>query len=313
MFTIISYVPTALCVDLITPLQFSSPKLRFHAGKIASGRPLVEPDLPPLPGSPSDWYVAQWQQTSYLHAHDATGSPKTGWKFSSPDTNTSLTIAPSPQGAGYIYSMFEKNGLLTEGGGSNIFLSTDANSQKNDFGSPIILSTKLRLTQASVKYTNIDAQSSGAVQAMAFIGLGLMFIKPDASQHHFVFMQIPISISRSTPSGPGVFCRIVNGQPNLIYAPENLKLPFAAESSFIPFRYNVSAFLLDMVSHPYPCGDQLEGWTPEERILKNWHFTGLYTGLEVQNRDFRKSSTTHVPQGEASLGLSFSELSVVQN
>ena len=298
--------------DLIVPLQSAPPRLRFHAGGIGpDAKPSLLSTLPGIPGPVSSWYVAQWQQASYLlpdamHTLDAGG--RRSWSFMTPDRHSSLLLHPLH--GGHAYTLYERDGLLTEGGGANLFLATNSLPVATNFSSPIELSIRTRVTHAEISYDTVEASGSGAVLAMAFVGLGLMFRDPSAhAGDRFVFMQLPIVGSMSRHPGPGIMCTLAGDEPKLLYAPEADPVAFRPDAADRERRYDLTGLVKEMTAEPYPCGGRIMGWPAVQRDPAHWHLTGLYVGLETQNRDGRRGAEAR-PQGHAALGLDISALSI---
>ena len=299
-------------VDLVVPLQHAPPRLRFHIGEVGrDGQPLLLPALPVIPGPASSWYVAQWQQDSFLMPQRMRTSHLVNvaqWRFDAPDSHSSLVIDQTSDG--YAYTLSERDGKLTAGGGANLFLATQILVQPSDFAAPVELRLQTRLLDAAISYETQSAEATGAVQAMAFIGLGLMFHGSELNTDRFVFMQIPITVSRLVPPGPSTMCGLVNGKPNLLYAAGTMWSPFRPQTSVHERHYNLSALVHTMLSKPYPCAGRLLNWPVAQQNPAAWHLTGLYVGLEVQNRDIRLGASTSAPQGHAYVALQITALSV---
>jgi hypothetical protein len=134
--------------DVIPPLATQSPRLRFHLGEIVGNQPLISPILPNMPDLPSPWYVCQWGQRSYVQPTliadtDHTGDvwrddPKFGrptYAFAAPDGHATVRIF-GHLGA-WTYELAQSGGILTEGGGSNLFLAADATDPRATFDRPI--------------------------------------------------------------------------------------------------------------------------------------------------------------------------------
>ncbi|MBE7212465.1 MAG: hypothetical protein INR65_15705 [Gluconacetobacter diazotrophicus] len=303
--------------DLVTPLQQASPRMRFHAGGIdpATNQPLVLPALPDIPGAASDWYVAQWQQKNYLDAGMAHALPRgAGWSFATADGHSSVQINRADDPLGIGYHLFERGGILTSGGGSNLFLTAPLRTAlpAASYGNPVQLRIGTRIEDAFVRYDTPTAKESGAVLAMAFVGTGALFLPPpgstDAAQ--FVFVQVPVTVSKAVPSGPGIICSVAGNQPLLLYAPPMASLAFRADGRIQTEVVDMQDVIRGMVSRPYPCGGRSMGWSAAKTDVRNWYFTGLYAGLKVQDTDTRAGSVSPAPQGRAELGLEVTELSV---
>jgi len=310
--------------DVVSLLGEKPERLRFHLGDVEAGRPKIDASLPNMPGDASSWYVAQWQHREYLHASDLLvdrtvegDRRRPAYVFGTPDRQTRLVIRRKPAGSGYVYNLLERGGHLTEGGGSNLFLAAPVISDTATFDRPVTLSIDTRVTAARVSYDVPTARADGAVLAMAFIGLGVMYRDPVDGRQQFVFMQIPLTASREPTRAAGVMCSLNQGKPQLLYstaAGDRAKfLPFRPDTGGLhTLRHDVSALVAGMLAQPYPCGGRTFTWSTEERRLERWRLTGLYVGLEVQDTDDRKLAIRHDRQGTAELGLDIGRLSVTR-
>ena len=299
--------------DLVPPLATASPCVRFHRGLVVDNQPRIEPALPSIPGGVSPWYVAQWQHRDYLAASDLVTSTdvldrETLWSFALPDGEAKLQIRHRQAKSGSnVYDLFEHDGVLTEGGGSNLFLAAQAVADAT-FDHEVALDVTARVTDAAVRYDTASAEATGAVLAMGFVGLGLLEQDPRGAQ--FVFMQIPLTSSRPAMTGPGYICSLAGGSPRLLFAPfQSGSLPFQPGTER-HVHADLTASVAAMLAHPYPCGGTMRDWSAAARNPAHWRLTGIYAGLEVENEDHRHGAALHGPQGDATLGLEIDALSV---
>ncbi len=313
---------SSLVADVIPPLSQQSPRLRFHLGQVANNQPLISPILPDLPFPPSPWYVAQWQQTSYIQPdvkilsnETSRGKPlgRTVFQFEAPDGHAKVRIH-GHEGS-WTYQLEEQNGFVTEGGGSNLFLSVDANKEVSTFDAPILFDADVKLNKAQILAYNQSALKSGAVLASIFSGFGLSFLDPITHKSQFVFMQVAISGSRNNAPGARYFCSLTGGDPNLLYGPPESvtgsPLPFRPDAgNFHHISYNVTDLVHDLISTPYPCGEKLIEWPTSATLVKNWRLTNFYIGLETEVEDHRKDSSNAQAQGNLDVSLEISHLTI---
>lgn len=298
--------------DLFTPLQQASRRLRFHAGDVGpDGQPLLLPKLPKMSGPESSWHLIQWQHPSYLmpDALKPTSRGSRRWQVETPDGHSAVRI--ERHGKEHAYALRQENGSVADGGGTNLFLATNVTAASTDFGMPVELRLTARLSEATISYDTPAAETTGAVQAMAFVGMGLMFQGGDpATPDQFVFMQVPITVSRPVPPGPGIVCSLSDGAPNLLYAPDAGSIPFRPQADAWSRCYDLTGFVTTMLSEPYPCGGKLMQWHEAQKDPATWRLTGLYVGLELHNRDTRTGAASAAPQGQVAATLEIRELSV---
>jgi len=265
-----------------------------------------------MPFAPSAWYVAQWQQDSYvqptllpeansnsLHEDPKLGKPT--YVFAAPDGHAAVRVYN--QNGSWVYELEESGGTLTGKGGSNLFLSVNAVEPGARFDQDISYDTDIKLSAAMVHYDMAGAAISGAVLSQVFTGFGLMFSDPITREQQFVFMQLPIAVSRPTPPTWFSICSLVDKKPKLLYVPardqDHPLLAYKADNGDMHhLHYLLNTYVSMLVSSPYRCADQWIEWPSSARDLRNWRLTSLYIGLETETSDHRPGSLNLKPQGE---------------
>ena len=308
--------PPTIGTDLVSPLASSSPELRFHEGLIANNQPLIDGTLPNGSGPPSAWTLAQWNHDVYLHPSDLKSSWASAsglsYQASTSDRETSLLIRQMAGEPGLVFTLFNSGGSVTAGGGRALYLSANVLPGVNSgFDHEVDLALDARVASASVSYTTPTAQVTGAVLAMAYTGLGLMFTDPVTRAQQFVFMQVGLTQSGASTVTSGSIC---SGSTVVLFAPVVLpteQLPFRTDVGPLHhLTYNLSAAVQSMVSNPTPCGGKQPSWTPAMAHLANWRLTGTYVGSETENTDLRAGALTNKPQGQAYIALDLAAFSI---
>jgi hypothetical protein len=284
--------------------------MRFHKGEIANNQPKIDPALPAIEGAPSSWTVSQWQHRQYLGASDLRPVAGGQWAAETPDGESKLSLRRSADGH-WIYRLYENGGLLTPGGGSNLFLATQA-APGATFDHDIKLDVLARVTDAVARYDTPQARATGAVLAMAFVGLGLLENDPAGGQR-FVFMQVDLVGSAPNQGSGGYICASEDGTMRVaLFSPPTGAglLPFKRSNAPSALHLDLTKAVSSMVGNSTPCAGGKPVWSAAEQNVANWRLTGLYAGLEVQNTDHRPRAVTDKSQGEAALGLEFKQISV---
>ena len=304
------------------------PRLRFHLGETANNQPLISPVYPDMPFPISEWALMQWGQSSCMSGDKMTTDdalcrdPQLGvarYAFAPPDGHSHLWIYKDNASGAWVYEISERDGTLRPGGGSNIFLANGSPRREFTLDREITYSVDLKLTQAEATYLTPTARQSGAVLAMAFTGFGILFKDPETKQQQFVFLQIPISSSRSI-SFPGtyIFLPTKGERPNLLYGAALLSgeptLPFAPDTGTLhPFRYLLNRYVAQLISKPYRWKGEMVEWPAAAHDFHNWSLKGMYIGLETQATDLRPTSTNHDRQGSVVAALQISNLEVMRH
>jgi hypothetical protein len=290
-------------VDLIPPLESASPRLRFHLGEVQQNQPSISPVLPDMPFPPSPYYIAQWHQKGYIRpdmlqqSDKATYDARLGiapYAFEAPDGHAHVWIYH--YGSGWLYELYEAAGSVDQGGGSNVFLTSDVRLMRATFDRRITFDFDTKLSRAAIT-ASAEAQATGAVLSQVFVGFGLLFADPGSSYKRSVFMQLPISISRANfnYNKPMFFC---SGQEIALFTPslrsEQRTLPFSSDTGPLHhFHWVLNDYMHELVSS-HACG---MNWPASASLMRNWSLTGFYMGLETEAADDRSSAASHDPQG----------------
>lgn len=303
------------------------PRLRFHLGQVVNNQPEISTIYPDMPFPVSDWVVTQWSQSSYMQGDlMSKDDPRSRdsrlglatYGFITPDEHSHLWIYPDKAASSWIYEIYEQDGILKPGGGSNIFLSAHLKG-KMTFDHEINYSVDLKLSQAEINCLTPTAKASGAVLGQVFSGFGINFLNPTTHEHQFVFLQIPVSNSRSTSyKGNYIFLPTKGQRPNLLYSAALLSgettLPFAPDSGPLhSCRYLLNRYIAQVIARPYKWNGQMVDWPPEAHDFHNWWLAGMYIGLETQATDLRPKSTNHDKQGSVKVALQIANLSVTRD
>ncbi len=306
------------------PLAAAGPRLHFHLGDVAANRPALSPILPDMGAYPaSPWYLAQWQQSTVLRPDrmsrddPATRDPELGvaaYGFEAPDGHAHLRIWQG--GPGWVFELYERGGMLTAGGGSNLFLAADTVHPVR-LDRPVTYTLQARVSRAAATYDTADAEASGAVLAQIFSGFGITFHDPAGAATQFVFLQLPLSASRPILRTRNVICTLDAGGPHLLFAPSlhrgETLLPFRpAGPGMTTLRYGLRDYVQDLVSEPYPCGGRTLDWPAAARDPGNWTLGGLYVGLETEDADLRAGATRQGAQGTVEAALQIADIRLVR-
>jgi hypothetical protein len=307
----------AQATDLVTPLNQSSVRMRFHEGKIQNNQPLLDPNLPNMPGDVSPWYISQWNQNSYIfpnpvQANDPnTYDPVLGiakYAFASADGHAHVWIYQN-NGVN-TYELYETGGTLINAGGSNLFLTTDKMTP-GSFGRPLTVDFDAKLSKALITGTP-EALQNGIVLSQVFAGFGLMFTDPQTRAQQFVFLQIGISATRGGVSRTAQF--ICGGNNTVALFGPNMNnneviLPYQSDLGPLHhFHYDMNRYLNDLLNTT-SCNAR---WTANQKNPANWTLSGVYIGLETEAADAR-NGTVGPPQGVLETGFQIANLRLQQH
>ena len=281
-----------------------------------------------MPFPVSEWVVAQWGQTSYMtgdrmtkddpSAHDARLG-EAAYAFAAPDGHSHVWIFHDTTPDRWVYELYEQDGILHPGGGSNIFLTARDQQKDMTFDRPITYSVDLKLSQAEVAYFTPAAARNGAVVAMLFSGFSLQFADPQSGLRQSIFLQIPIARSGGVATH-GIYIPLPTkgARPNLLYSaalgPDEPTLPFAPDPGPLhSFHYLLNRYLAQAVTRTYRWQGQTVAWPAAALDFRNWRLTGMYVGLETQASDLRPQSVNHDKQGSVKIGVQIANLRVMRD
>jgi hypothetical protein len=306
------------------------PRLRFHLGQVEHNHPVFSTVYPDMPFPVSPWVVAQWSQSSYMSGDRMTKDdpravdPRLGiatYAFTAPDGHSHVWIFHDAGSDAWTYDLYEQDGVVKTGGGSNIFLGTSDPTNKDiTFDREITYSVDLKISRAEVSYTTPDAEKSGAVLGQVFTGFSIDFKDPGTGRRQHLFLQIPITHSRNRSNNHAwyIFLPTKSALPNLLFSPALMPgestLPFAADPGPLhSFHYLLNRYVAQVVAHPYRWKGRLVDWPAAAHDFRNWILGGMYIGLETEATDLRPSSTDPSPQGSVKVGLQLSNLRVMRD
>jgi len=315
--------------NLFSGLGPEVPRLGFHTGAIVNNQAAISTVLPALPGAPSGWTVSQWGQQSLMRGDlmtqndPSTTDPVFGralYAFNAPDGHSHVWIYRDKTNGSLVYDLFERGGRLSNSGGSNIFLSRTAPNGGIPLDHAVKYSIDAKLSKAVI-HASAEVQKSGTVLASVFTGFVIQFPEPGSHQLSTIFLQIPFSASQ-TRSHDFRLCSTAEGRRTIIFSSKQAgdpKLPFKTDTGQLQhIQYSVADSLKELVSAPFPCvakdGTRSQWSVPASvTSFRDWKITGMYIGLESENRDERSSSKDQNDQGQIEVGLQFSNLSVTQD
>ena len=286
----------------------------------------MSPILPAIPGGPSRWILSQWNHKVYIQPgglkimDPATRDPRLGlanYAFSSSDEHSRIRIYRDRQLDAWVYELFERDGTLTDFGGTNVFLATDTFNGATTFDGKLTYSFDAKIPFAMVSYRTTEAKLTGAVLSQAFSGFVLKFNDIASGSTQAVFLQVRISLSRPLPSGPVVICSLKGSGVRLLYSPAfgppEPPLPYRSDAGPLRhFTYSMNAFLEQMLAKPYSCSGRTLEWSAAAHDMRNWRITGFYIGLETQATDLRKDDGERNPQGEVAMALQIANVKLVR-
>ena len=299
--------------------SLDNPKLRFGTGGVKHNQPEVSDLLPDLPGPASGWYLAQWHQNSIISAGSlqhgvGPADPLLGlplYSYTSPNKQTSITVYKDKESDHLVWRLYEHGGWLTNGGGSNLFLSTNLPRGGVNFSQHLTFSFDARLTDAMVQFSTPTAERTGAVLGMAFSGMVVTFPNPLTGIPSTLFLQLSLanSLERTTPQ---IACREINGSLRILfggYLGAKLPLSFTPGSSLEHVSYNLNQYENAIFGEPLHCSINgkntmvsMNSVNPAKIII-----TSLYIGLETENIDKRPGAAAFGrPQGDVAMGLEVS-------
>lgn len=302
-----------------------NPKLQFANGKEKNNKAEISSVLPNIPGSVSGWTVQQWQQSSlmtgdYMTINDPTTKDQlfgvASYAFTSPDRHSHVWVYKNGPAGHAVYDLYEKGGWLQSGGGSNIFLAANTVKPTPSFDHRLTYSMLVKVSKASIKFQTPTAEKSGAVLAMSFTGFVIQFPSPVNGSTSTMFLQLGITSSRKVHIASTTcslnYGRIIilSGGPSNAIKP----LPFAGgQVQFQPVSYDLNQIIDTIFRVPLPCRSKAgEQQTISFQNIdhKKMVLSGVYIGLETEDRDDRPGATDTAPQGSVEIGIQVSNVAL---
>jgi hypothetical protein len=195
----------------------------FGDGGSQNAAPTYFGILPKIAGPTSEWSLLEWSKIQYLNPSAmqvrpvSTYDPLYGnaaYSWATPDGESAMQIYGNGTTTPWVYDLRSSGGILTNGGGTNVFLSDSTIAANANFGKQITYQLQAKIDTATVAYYSAAARSNGTVLAQVFSGFTLKFNQPGSSNYNAMlptfnaFMQIGISNS----SGPAS-ARLPERQP----------------------------------------------------------------------------------------------------
>ncbi|MFO0713153.1 MAG: hypothetical protein U0353_25075 [Sandaracinus sp.] len=298
-----------------------NPRLHFGDGTVTAGAPTLFPSTPAIEGFPdSPWYVAQWNKTEILSPEvfvlDAadTADPLYGraaWAFPTPGNSSSLWIYRGPSPSELIFSLHGEHGWLSPGGGSNVFLSSNAIADSaTTMESRVSYGLRAQLEDAIVYYATPESMTNGHVIWLFFTGFVFHYVDPGDGARQSLFLQIAHGDSRGrsgrylvASDGMTLFGDVHAGDPYLDATP-------APATPLTPMRFDLNAYLCDAATAEYPTPSGTTFRFPDAaRELRNWRFESIYVGIETQDRF---GAATAEPEGAIAVTVRVADVDVVK-
>jgi hypothetical protein len=307
--------------------DFDNMKLRFGTGNIVDNKPQISPIAPNIPGDSSKWTVIQWSRFAHAAPDNMTQEdPATAdsvlgpaaYGFTAPDQRTHVWIYKNGAGGHPVYDLYEQGGSVSAGGGRNLFLSTGV-TQPVTFDHTVHFSMQAKVSRASVSYDTPQAQKTGAVLGMAFIGFAMNFPSPVDGSSSVLFLQVDVAQSSNKAPFKNI-CRMTKSGRIILLAGGTLDgvppLQFKANNGAPQtLSFDVNDYINKLFDGSVGCAVKgqkmqtvsLRGISKSDISLKT-----VYIGLETQSGDSRQSTTDHASQGNVELGIQLSNVQMTE-
>ncbi len=304
-----------------------NPRLRFHTGAVVNNAPEISNTLPAIEHfQASDWYVTQWRRPSFIQPNimrpDAEVDPILGrslYYFPSQDKKTYLKIYKNKN---YVYELYTQGGELSNFGGTNLFLSSNALTPEVTFEKNVDYFVDMKFNKARIQYDNTRAKQTGAVMSQLFTGFILQFNDPKNPKNlpATLFMQIYHN-NTSFPNSEYRGCYRHDSNMEIVYGnvlPNDPRLDFKASNKpAANMKFNINQYLCSMIRKGFDCNDngrQYKFDFPESaKDFRNWKITSMYVGLETQDTDLRRESKNPQAQGFVEAAVQISNLQVIKS
>lgn len=311
-------------INVLPDPSEENPRFAFNTGAVVDGQAVFYPTLPNIPGPTSDWSVVEWDKNEYLDPSQmsqeasSTTDPLYGpalYSWSTPDGESAVSVYGTgpDDGAPYVYQLSGSGGVLTNGGGANVFLSAAVPNGASGWVSldhPVNVSLDAKISEASASYNTQAAMTDGTVLGQMFIGFVVQFNEPSFASYnpslptYSAFVQIRISDSspgseygvwsefNPTSSGGQLdYGTLLPGGPSLSWE--------QSEGTPQTLSYSLNQYVEAMLQTD-------AGELPTAAMdLGNWSLTSVYIGLETES-----SSPSDPDAGSLSEALQISNLSI---
>lgn len=304
-----------------------NPRLRFHTGAVVNNAPEISSILPQIENfDASEWYVTQWRRPSFIQPNIMRPDPEVDpilgrslYYFPSQDRKTYLKIFKNKN---YVYELYTQGGELSNFGGTNLFLSSNALSPEVTFEKFVDYSVDMKFSKARIQYNTPQAKQTGAVMSQLFTGFILQFTdkKDPKNLPTTLFMQLYHN-NTSFPNSEYRGCYRHDSNMEIVYGnvlPSDPRLDFKATSRApTAMNFNINQYLCAMIRKGFNCNDNGKQYKfdfPESaKDFRNWKITSMYVGLETQDTDLRRESKNNQPQGFVEAAVQISNLQVIKS
>ena len=308
-----------------------NPVLQFGNGGVANNKATLFPGTSPAMGyTDFGWWVTQWGKyssdtppipyyltpESYVQNDQSTQDPDFGVApiifYSENDPTIShLALYQDKALNNWVYELWSQDGLLTSGGGSNLFLSNNVSDLgSSSLDADVHLAFATRIKQQILSFNDPAALTDGSVLAMYFTGLTLNYTDPASGNQYWQFLQIPHANTwESTATDAQCMNLGSGGIPDVLWSGvlpgDTFLTSTPSTGSLKSLDYDVNKYVCALVKAAYNCGAGAVSFPPAAHDLRNWQITSLYIGLETENR---VAPDDQVVRGHAGLGVQIEDL-----
>ncbi len=310
-----------------------NPVLQFGDGGVVNNKATLFPGTSPTMGySEYGWWVTQWGKYSsdsppipyyltpgsYVQNDASTADANFGVAplifYSENDPTIShLALYQDSTLNNWVYELWSQDGLLTAGGGTNLFLSnTVSNLSSSSVDADVHLDFKTKIKARVLSYNDPAAMTDGSVLGLYFTGFTLNYTDPASGKQYWQFLQIPHANTQEN-KGIDALCMSAGsgGIPDVMWSgvmPGDTFLSSVPSAGALQgMDYDVNKYLCALVKATYNCGSGPVSFPAAAYNLSNWQITSIYIGLETENRMIPNDL---VVRGHAGLGVQIEDLHV---
>jgi hypothetical protein len=327
--------PSTTSIDLLPDPGMHNPVLQFGNGGVANNQGTLFPGTSPAMGyTDFGWWVTQWGKfssdtppipyyltpDSYVQSDASTQDPNFGVAslafYSENDPTIShLALYQDQALKNWVYELWSQDGLLSAGGGTNLFLSNTVNSPSgSSLSADVHLTFATKIKQRVLSFNDAAAMTDGSVLAMYFTGLTLNYTDPATGNQYWQFLQIPhANTMENTNTDAQCISLGSGGIPDVMWSgvlPGGTFLSSTPSTGALQsLDYDVNKYVCALVKAAYNCGTGTVNFPTAAYDLRNWQITSLYIGLETENR---MVPNDQVVRGHAGLGVQIENLHLLK-
>ena len=318
--------PSPTSIDLLPDPGMHNPVLQFGDGGVANNQGTLFPGTSPAMGyADYGWWVTQWSKFSsdtppipyyltpnnYVQNDSSTQDPNFGVAplvfYSENDPTIShLALYQDQALNNWVYELWSQDGLLTAGGGTNLFLSNTVNSPgSSSLNADVHLAFATKIKQRVLSFNDAAAMTDGSVLAMYFTGLTLNYTDPASGNQYWQFLQIPHANTRESTATDALCMNLGSGGIPGVLPGDTFLSSTPSTGALQSLDYDVNKYVCALVKAAYNCGTGTVSFPPAAYDLRNWQIASLYIGLETENR---MVPDDQVVRGHAGLGVQIEDL-----